>query len=390
MKKKILSTLLMTALLTATLLTGCGSKETGSTKDNIQTSENQVAEIADKEYSPLEDIEWFWSISNHDLYTMMVNKEDVNPELFVGTISYDDGTMGSIKPDEVTLEQDGEQMLIGIEYRGDIFYYKANIQERWGDGEHLTEEEIETFKQEESKDDGSVNTVEADESTIRDHNYGVLGLLRSSTSDEDLRHKRENLSFYENLERLLDGSDVNIPMFSSEQEFYDFYDSYVEQGFLEPRGGYTEEELREFAKKREESTSDISINGTDLGAGSNERVIKENNNKLLVESIGATDENHARSNAIWYGSLERLFEVLKVDMPMFASEQEFYDLYDSYAFKPEDVAHFDNMEDLSKFLGSSFETTHVIPRDDNEYSKIITGQYSKISIEDAMKYLNGN
>ncbi len=205
MKKKFLSTLLV-IVTTASILIGCGTEETNVKEDNIQTSENQVAESADKEYSPLEDIEWFWSISNHDLYTMMVDKEEVNPELFVGTISYDDGTMGSIKPDEVTLEQDGEQMLIGIEYRGDIFYYKANIHERWGDGEHLSEEEIETFKQEEpTRDNAVVNGFSSNDAPELDIDWSLF----NSVLSERVIGKEDFYSLYSDLFGVV-GSDVRV------------------------------------------------------------------------------------------------------------------------------------------------------------------------------------
>lgn len=114
------------------------------------------------EYIKYSDINWTWNLSDFEMYQLMNSQGEASPSLFKGVVVYSDGTEGDISADRVTLEPsaDGSQIVVGVWFRDDIFYYKINIQERWGDGESLSEEEKETFKQEGSSSGQEVYTDE--------------------------------------------------------------------------------------------------------------------------------------------------------------------------------------------------------------------------------------
>lgn len=188
MKKKILATLFV-IITTASFLIGCGEQESESNKGNVQVSkesETQEIGIENEDSKPIEKIDWTWELSDFEMYQLMKSQGEASPSLFKGTIEYADGTEGDISADRVTLEEDTEsqQILVGVWFRDDIFYYKINIQERWGDGESLSEEEVETFKQEGSSS-GSTGSLTSDwsDNGIVDLNNN-RGISESSLYDQ--------------------------------------------------------------------------------------------------------------------------------------------------------------------------------------------------------------
>lgn len=148
MKRKNITKLLVSAMTAFILLTGCGNgnQQTEEKEDNIQISEEQMAESKDKEDESFEDISWTWSIDTYTLFRMMIEDKEVDPKLFLGIVTYGDGAMGSVKADGVELSYGSDIMTIDIEYRGEVFSYSVEVPELWGDGETLTDEQIEDFK----------------------------------------------------------------------------------------------------------------------------------------------------------------------------------------------------------------------------------------------------
>lgn len=170
MKKKILSKILMVAITASILLTGCSEQKTDA--ENVistvaQESEAYVQnEEGEKSYT---NIDWTWSVSDYELYNTMMKQEEANLELFSGIIDYSDGHQETVKADSVNLIwEDGTTMVVEVEFRGKKFPYKVEIKDNWGDGEKLSEEELEQLKQEEKEQGSEVVDVNKTRFSLED------------------------------------------------------------------------------------------------------------------------------------------------------------------------------------------------------------------------------
>lgn len=171
MKKKNLVTLFV-IITTAFFLTGCGEQEAESNKENFQVSkESETQEISseNEDSKLIKKIDWTWSVSDYELYNTMMKQEEANLELFSGIIDYSDGHQETVKADSVDLIwEDGSTMVVEVEFRGKKFPYKVEIKDNWGDGEKLSEEELEQLKQEEQEQGSEVVDVNKTRFSLED------------------------------------------------------------------------------------------------------------------------------------------------------------------------------------------------------------------------------
>lgn len=131
------------------------------------------------------DINWKWNISNVELYNLMVNQGSANTEFFEGTIDYTDGNQINVKPDSVSLKSEAGYMVVEVSFKGSIIPYKVKIKDIWGDGESLTEEEIEKLKVLESEQE-EVEEVEEEEvvKVLKDEEFlSSLGITKEYITD---------------------------------------------------------------------------------------------------------------------------------------------------------------------------------------------------------------
>lgn len=201
------------------------------------------------EYIKYSDINWTWNLSDFEMYQLMNSQGEASPSLFKGVVVYSDGTEGDISADRVTLEPsaDGSQIVVGVWFRGDIFYYKINIQERWGDGESLSEEEKETFKQEGSsgnntdlKEDKLVYS-ESDAPGLSSINWGIVNKYYNEVMSSDIgtdvnvfkvigkdpRINEDWSELNEKFDSLYGNDDRGVYTF-----LLDLYDSYMQSGMF--------------------------------------------------------------------------------------------------------------------------------------------------------------
>ena len=120
------------------------------------------------EFVKYSDINWKWNISNVELYNLMVSQGSVNTEFFEGTIDYADGMQGNVKADSVNLRAEEGKMVVEVEFRGKKFPYKVEIKDNWGDGESLSEEQLEQLKQEEQEQGSEVVDVNKTRFSLED------------------------------------------------------------------------------------------------------------------------------------------------------------------------------------------------------------------------------
>lgn len=187
------------------------------------------------EYVKYLDINWTWDLSDFEMYQLMKSQGEASPSLFKGTIEYSDGTEGDINADRVTLEEskDGHQILVGVEFRDDTFNYKIAIQELWGDGENLSEEEKEAFKQEGSSTSGDSIGSSAEKVTYStaydvyasdDYAYIFELVLKDSSIDDSTK-----FGFEKDLDEMVKdmekwGNLNKFRKFTSLEDFYSFFD----------------------------------------------------------------------------------------------------------------------------------------------------------------------
>lgn len=252
MKKKLLLKLVASMITASMLLTGCGEQEAESNKENLQVSkESETQEIGseNEDSKPIEKIDWTWELSDFEMYQLMNSQGEASPSLFKGVVVYSDGTEGDISADRVTLEPsvDGSQIVVGVWFRDDIFYYKINIQERWGDGESLSEEEKEAFKQEGSsgnnidlKEDKLVYS-ESDAPGLSSINWGIVNKYYNEVMSSDIgtdvnvfkvigkdpRINEDWSELNEKFDSLYGNDDRGIYTF-----LLDLYDSYMQSGMF--------------------------------------------------------------------------------------------------------------------------------------------------------------
>lgn len=234
MKKKLLLKLVASMITASMLLTGCGEQKTDAENVNstvAQESETYVQnEEGEKSYT---NIDWTWSVSDYELYNTMMKQEEANSELFSGIINYSDGHQETVKADSVNLIwEDGSTMVVEVEFRGKKFPYKVEIKEIWGDGESLSEEEIETFKQESSSDltDGGSSAEKVIYSTAEDvfasDDYAYIFDLVTKDKSIDLAVRR---TFIDEINQLVEDMETwgnlnEFRKFTSLEDFYTFYD----------------------------------------------------------------------------------------------------------------------------------------------------------------------
>lgn len=158
MKKKLLSKILMVVITASMLLTGCGEQKTDAENVNSTVAQESEAYVQNEEgEKSYTNIDWAWSVSDYELYNTMMKQEEVNSELFSGIIDYSDGHQETVKADSVNLIwEDGSTMVVEVEFRGKKFPYKVEIKDGWGDGESLSEEQLEQLKQEEQEQGSEV------------------------------------------------------------------------------------------------------------------------------------------------------------------------------------------------------------------------------------------
>lgn len=162
MKRKVLSKLLVSLITASMFLSSCGAQETTGKVENSQVEGKKETANNVEDSALIEDISWSWSVSDYELWQLMRSQGEASVELFEGTIDYADGSQGKVKPDKVTLEMGEDIMMyVGLEFRGDTYFEKIQVADHWGDGEPLTEEEIEALKQ-----DSSNSSTEASSSKV--------------------------------------------------------------------------------------------------------------------------------------------------------------------------------------------------------------------------------
>lgn len=209
------------------------------------------------EYIKYSDINWTWNLSDFEMYQLMNSQGEASPSLFKGVVVYSDGTEGDISADRVTLEPsaDGSQIVVGVWFRDDIFYYKINIQERWGDGESLSEEEKETFKQEGSSTSGDSTGLSAEKITYStaadvyasdDYAYIYELVLKDKSLDKSTRIVFEE-DLYEMVKDMEEWGNLNeFRKFTSLEDFYSFFDEmYAPYGLDRAHRDETNKEAQE-------------------------------------------------------------------------------------------------------------------------------------------------
>lgn len=148
----------MVVITASMLLTGCGEQKTDAENVNSTVAQESEAYVQNEEgEKSYTNIDWAWSVSDYELYNTMMKQEEVNSELFSGIIDYSDGHQETVKADSVNLIwEDGSTMVVEVEFRGKKFPYKVEIKDGWGDGESLSEEQLEQLKQEEQEQGSEV------------------------------------------------------------------------------------------------------------------------------------------------------------------------------------------------------------------------------------------
>ena len=109
--------------------------------EQVESSSNDEQQEIEKE---IEEAGFTWNVSDQDLYVVNSRGLEVKPSWFLGTVTYSDGTVGSIDADEVELKQEGDILKVIITFRGeDRVGYEIEIPEIWEDSmDNATEDEI--------------------------------------------------------------------------------------------------------------------------------------------------------------------------------------------------------------------------------------------------------
>ena len=176
-QRKVLSKLLVSLMTASLFLSGCGAQETTGKVDNHKVEEKKETGNKTEDSTLIEDISWSWSVSDYELWQLMRSQGDVSIELFEGTIDYADGSQGKVKPDKVTLEMGEDIMMyVGLEFRGDTYFEKIQVADHWGDGEPLSDEELEEIKKVNSSET-SDNSRVFDENIHSENEYHNLMLI---------------------------------------------------------------------------------------------------------------------------------------------------------------------------------------------------------------------
>ena len=160
----------MVVITASMLLTGCGEQKTDAENVNSTVAQESEAYVQDEEgKKSYTNIDWTWSVSDYELYNTMMKQEEVNSELFSGIIDYSDGHQETVKADSVNLIwEDGSTMVVEVEFKGKKFPYKVEIKDNWGDGESLSEEQLEQLKQEEQEQGSEVVDVNKTRFSLED------------------------------------------------------------------------------------------------------------------------------------------------------------------------------------------------------------------------------
>lgn len=167
MKKRVLSKLLLAMITASLLFSGCGAEETDGNVESSQVeAEQESTEQVEKE---IVDASFTWNVSDQDLYVVKCRGLEVKPSWFLGTVTYSDGTVGSIDADEVELKQEGNKLKVYINFRGnDSVGYEIEIPEIWEDMNlnEQSQEEVEQWYEglggDSSKIDSSATEVHDD------------------------------------------------------------------------------------------------------------------------------------------------------------------------------------------------------------------------------------
>ena len=125
------------------------------------------------EYVEYTDFSWSWdSERNYDLFVMAVEKTEVSPDFFKGSIVYSDGNEIEVKPDKVSLAFKGSEVEITFSYMGMDSYEYFAVPDNWSDGEwrdeHLYEDPNESTPSQPSKPEQKYEVIISDEAKARE------------------------------------------------------------------------------------------------------------------------------------------------------------------------------------------------------------------------------